>query len=440
MNFLSFTANVGTPWTSPFLPKLNGHVDPNQNPLQRPITLLEESWISSLYNLGALCGLFFIGITSEKLGQKMALICFSIPILISNILLITAHTIIEFYIARFLLGVGSASVFTILPLYVAEIIDVHNRGKAGMVMPLTAALSHIAVVSVGPYVTISTFACLSLIPTFLFYIIFVPFVPESPYYLVKCNKMLEAEKSLKKLRKRENVKSELLEIVKNFKETKTTGSFKEIMSSKTVKKSLIIGLGLTLCSQLTGAVPVTAYQQEIFSLADNVVPSHISVIIVGIFQLFATILVLSIIDKVGRKKLFLYSYIGLFLSLITLGIYFFLQENDFNLDSIFWLPLVCIIIHQASFRLGAGPVCWTVVAEIFPSNLKGELSSIVAGELVMLGFITSMIYPLMTVALGVSWTFLIFGGATGLSILFTWLVVPEIKGKSFLEIQEILNK
>ncbi|XP_056631196.1 facilitated trehalose transporter Tret1-like isoform X1 [Diorhabda sublineata] len=440
VNLLSFSANAGFSWTSPFLPKLNGHVDPEKNPIPYEISVLEESWITTMMNIGALCGPLCTGQISRKIGKKMTLVLFSIPVLFSNIILIFANTVWHFYTSRFLLGLGVGCVYCIIPAYVAEISDVPNRGKMGLSTSLINLISHISVVFIGPYVTIKTFAYLSLIPTILFMVILIPFIPESPYYFVSRNRMSEAENALKKFRQTSNVKFELIEISNSVNETKIEGSFYDIFRTRVVLKGLVVTVGLIAAQQVCGAQPLNAYQQEIFRSTSSNIPSEISVMIVGIFQFIPSVLIVFIVDKVGRKILLLLSYFGLLLSLITIGSYFYFKEQNFNVDSIFWVPIASSCLFMASFKLGAGPVAWSYVGEVFPSNLQIYMSSIVTFAMFLFGIIVTFIFPIMFTYIGTAWTFWIFGVCTATSIIFITIKVPEIRGKSFVDIQMILKK
>ncbi|XP_057662053.1 facilitated trehalose transporter Tret1-like isoform X1 [Diorhabda carinulata] len=440
VNLLSFTANAGFPWTSPFLPKLNGHVDPDKNPIPYGISVLEESWITTMLNVGALCGPLCTGQISRKIGKKMTLLLFSIPVLISNIILIFANTVWHFYTSRFLLGVGVGCVYCIIPAYVAEISDVPNRGKMGMCMSVMNLISHMCVVCIGPYVTVRTFACMSLVPLILFIMIFITFIPESPYYLVSRNRMSEAENSLKKFRQTSDVKHELVEIRNSVRETKIEGSLYDIFKTKVVLKGLILTVGLMLSQQLCGAQPLKAYQQEIFQSTGSNIPSEILVMIVGIFQFIPNILIVFIVDKVGRKILLLLSYFGLLISLVTIGMFFYFQEQNFDVGSILWVPVASSCLFMASMKLGAGPVAWSYVGEVFPSNLQIYMSSIVTFSMYFFGIIVTFIFPIMFNYIGMAWTFWIFAICTSASIVFIIFKVPEIKGKSFVDIQMLLKK
>ena len=106
--------------------------------------------------------------------------------------------------------------------------------------------------------------------------------------------------------------------------------------------------------------------------------------------------VVLIVDKFGRKLLLAISSFLMCISIITLGVFFYLDEHkncngtiitnceeNSNIDpqtveDIGWLPLVCLIIYAPGFSLGLGPLPWAVNAEMFPQEAKEKGSLLIA--------------------------------------------------------------
>lgn len=434
---------VGFAWTSPCLPKLNGQVDPDNNPLPRNATVLEESWITSLHSLGAaLCSLF-IGIAANKFGRKKTLLVFSLPMVLSNVILTFANIVPLFYVSRFLVGLGTGCVFSVIPLYVAEISQVENRGFTSMFLGLMITSAQVCVFIIGPYISIRTLAIITLIPLILFIVIFGLFVPESPYFLVLNGDYSEAEKSLAKLRQTSQgiIQKELVEIIRSTEQSKMEKiSLKTLVKSKVIVKSLFVIIGLMLFQQFTGILAIVPYLQTIFDATKTSLPGDISVMVVGFVQFVATAVTSMVIDRVDRKKLLISSNAGVLVSLISLGTFFFLQSHNFNLESIFWLPITSVILFIICFNFGIGPLPWTIAGEIFPSNTKTYLNGITAFFNISFGFVTTMFFPTLSVILGMAWSLWIFALFTTVSFFFISAFLPETRGKTFLEIQVMLRE
>lgn len=443
VNLMSMGSAIAFAWTSPCLPKLNDNENQQNNPLPRPTTALEDSWITSLHSLGAASCPLFAGITANKFGRKKTLLVFSLPMIVSNLMLTFANTVTLFYIARFLVGLGTGCVFSVIPLYVAEISEVTNRGFVSMFLGLMFTLAQLCLYIIGPFISIRTLAIISLIPLMLFIVTFGLFIPESPYFLILHNDYSAAEKSLAKLRQTSQyyVQKELAEIIKSIEQSKTEKpSIKKLVKSKTVRKSMFIIVGLMLFQQFTGILAIMPYLQTIFDATKTSLPGYISVMIVGCVQFITVTVTSAVIDRINRKKLLMTSNIGILLSLTSLGTFFYLQSQQFDLGSLFWLPIISVIFFIISFNFGIGPLPWTIAGEIFPSNLKTYLNGITTVLNISFGFITAMFFPSLSMILGMAWTIWMFAFCTAVSLIFIRYCVPETRGRTFLEIQLMLKE
>ncbi|CAH1169588.1 unnamed protein product [Phaedon cochleariae] len=437
VNLMTAVSGMAFAWSSPSVPKLQGHSGREFNPLARPATIQEISWITSLHNLGALCGPLVTGYVASKLGKKRTLLLFSLPQLIGNVILIFAREVVHFYAARFLLGMGTGCVFSIVPGFVAEVSDPANRGRASIILSLNIIASQLFLYVVGPYVTIGSLAMVSLVPSVLFLLLFGWFVPETPGYYVQRNKLQEAEQALLKSGRQ---LEELKGVIESVQESKLEVSWGEALKSLEVKRSLVISLGLMFFQQMNGHGCIGSYMQTIFDSTKTSWAGYKMVMIVGAVQLFVTLVITNIADKVARKKLLGLSYLGQLAAMIILGGYFYLQASNFDLANFFWLPVASVLVLLGSFKIGCGPISWTVASEVFPPSVKYYMNSLVAFQMTICGFLANLMFPLAVERFGMSWTVWGFSGVNGLAILFVVFVVPETKGKSLEEIQVMLRE
>nr|CAH7766798.1 unnamed protein product [Callosobruchus chinensis] len=354
VNLMSMVGGMGYGWPSPFIPKLNGAIDPDINPLPQPTTVMEDAWIASLHTLGSIFGPLFAGVLAERHGKKLVLVITSLPMLVANVILIFANSVNLFYIARFLWGLGNGCALSLIPAYVSEISEIQNRGITSLFMPLMICASQNLLYFVGPYVTIKTMASMSLVPSFMFLVHFGFYVPESPYHYVLRGETEEAEKSLKELRQTADVKKELLEIIHTAEETKTKLSFKEVFLSKVLRKCFVITIGLMFIQQFSGVLAIVTYLQTIFNSAGSFLPGHICVMIVGVFQTLSVLVTIYIVEKINRRTLMIFSYTGMVVSLIILGTYFYFLDEGYNLTSFSWAPITSILIYITCFNIAPG--------------------------------------------------------------------------------------
>ncbi|CAH1106551.1 unnamed protein product [Psylliodes chrysocephalus] len=426
-------------WASPSLVKLMSN-DTDVNPLGRPITSFEESLIASISTLGSVVGTLLSGIIAEKIGRKKTLTIFSAPFFLCYLIIANASEVFIFYITRFILGLASGCVLSLLPSYVGEISENSNRGSLGSVFGIMNSLGNFLVFAVGPLVSIKTFAYILMVPVTLFFVTFIPFVPESPYHFLSKDNEKAAGKSLKKIRCHENFEKELLclqDIVKEAKDNKVT--LKDLFSSAATKKGLLVCCGLFLFQQSLGIGVIMTYLQPILDASGNAVPSNTASLLIGIIQVISCIVATFVVDSLGRKILLHISSAGCSISLFALGTYFILNEHNYNLESIFWLPLASLIAYFTFFNFGYATIPWSLCGELFSINVKSLCASFASCLCLILSFLVTLLFPLLRDAFGMGGVFCVFSALGVLASVFVILFVPETKGKSFLEIQNELS-
>lgn len=441
VNLITFASGGCWSWTSPILPKLNS-LDPDINPLPRPTTTFENTWIAAIMTLGAVIGPLVAGVCSEKFGKKKTLLILGLPIVLSHVLCALAVNVHFFLAARFLIGIGAGTVFGVVPGYVGDIVEDKNRGVLGSMLGVFNCSGILLMYVVGPFLSVRVFSLINLIAPIIFYILFGLLTPESPYDLVKQGKQAAAEESLMKLRGKSSsdVQKELAYINETIEGASAqTNSFWSMFKSKTLRKGLIISNGLMFFQQFSGICAVIGYMQNIFEMTGSTIPSVYSAMLIGFIQLLANFASAPLADKAGRKMLLIISHIFSIISLVALGTYSLLKSSGWNIEPISWLPIASLILYIISYNLGLANMPWVILAELFPSNVKAVSSTVTSFFCFSLAFLITMCFPFVTAILGMTGTFLIFAGVLVVGLIFCILVVPETKGKNNQEIQNILE-
>lgn len=435
---MAFITGIGYSWSSPCIPKLRDVIDPENNPLGRAATLQEISWITSLHALGSLAGPLLTGTMSKKIGKKKTLIIFSLPQVASSIIMFFAFEVEHFYVARFLLGIGTGCVFSVIPSYVGEISEPAIRGRTSMLNSVLLTAGQTVVLTVGPFVTIRTISLMTLTTSIIFLFTFSFYVPESPYHYVLHGKVDKAKSNLKKWGRTDSTEKELLDIIEICDKSKNEQTIKAILSSRILQRCLIICLGLVSLQSLVGNPAIVAYQQTILDNSSSTIPGETSVIVISILQMIGTYWSTGLVDRWGRKQLLYISYLGLLVSLVILGGYLILIELKVKLEAFFWIPFASILSYIVFYKIGAGPLPWTLSGEIFPPSFKPHLSALTALVMTSVNFLVTLLFPYFLVNVGLGITMWIFAAFGILSLIFIRLAVPETKGKSLIDIQRML--
>ncbi|XP_018576205.1 facilitated trehalose transporter Tret1-2 homolog [Anoplophora glabripennis] len=439
-NIASFICGTTIGWTSPEIPKLKGVID---NPLSSPITKTAEGWIGSLLPLGAAIGPFAAGIAADKIGRKKTLLISAIPFIITFVLNIVATHVYYFFASRFLCGLAVGIVFTVLPMYIGEIADDEVRGSLGSFMQLFIMLGLLFSYVLGSYLSVQTFNITLLIPPVVFLVVFLFFIPESPYYLVKARNFEGAEESLMKLRSKskDDVQKELETtkgLVHEAQENKK--NFFDIFKSRGLTMALFLSVSLVGIQQFSGINIVLFYAQDIFTDAGVSLAPEICTIILGIVQVFASSATPLLVERRGKRFLLLLSAAGMGLSQGVLAYFFYLKDDRHtDVSSIGWIPIVSLIVYIITYCLGFGPLPWAVMGELFPGNIKSAASTVTASGCWFLGFLLTNYFGIVADSIGKSGSFGIFSVCCLGAVVFTYKLLPETTGKSLQEIQDILN-
>ncbi|XP_031839330.2 facilitated trehalose transporter Tret1 [Nomia melanderi] len=440
-NMASMAAGVMMGWTSPVLPQLMKSVA--NTPLDKPITADDNTWIGSLVAIGAVIGCFVAGVLADKIGRKYTLLSSTVLYLIGWALIASAGVVYQLYAARVVLGFGMAFAFTVVPMYCGEIAEISVRGALGSFLQLFITIGLLYSYAIGPYVSYTAFWILCAIVPVVFFGCFVT-MPESPYYLIKVNKKDQAIAALARLRGKSeaSVQKEADEIQAELDEAaRNEVSIVELFKNKVNLKATLYTSLLAAFQQLSGINVVLFYMETIFISAKSSLPTPIATIIVGVVQVLASGVTPVVVDRLGRKMLLIFSGVGEIVTLIALGIYFYMQDAQ-NLpvsDTIGMLPVVSLVIFIATYSVGWGPLPWTVMGEMLAANVKSKASSLAVCACWLLAFFITKFSSSLSSAFGNYTLYWVFAAFCVISVTFTIIVLPETKGKSLAQIQSELG-
>lgn len=322
------------------------------------------------------------------------------------------------------------------PMYIGEIAEPAIRGALGSFFQLFLTVGILFTYVVGGFTDWRTLSIISAVVPIIFGLAFF-FVPETPQYLLKKNKLKEAERSLAWLRgPNYDISHEIEEIQKDVDSAaQNKASLMDLVTVPANRKALICSLGLMFFQQFSGINAVIFYTMPIFKSAGSDIDPTIATIIVGIVQTVFTVISSLLIDKAGRRPLLLQSCIMMGACLTALGVYFKLQVDGNDVTNIGWLPLAAMVIFIITFSLGFGPIPWMMMGELFSSECKGVASGIAVMLNWCLVFLVTKVFPTMVKSIGMHNTFWVFAGFMVGATIFVFFVIPETKGKTAAQIQ-----
>ncbi|KXJ77357.1 hypothetical protein RP20_CCG007469 [Aedes albopictus] len=406
-----------------------------------PISAEDFSWIGSIANVGAAVVCFPIGILMKTVGRKWAMLSMVLPLLIGWMLIVFANNVTMLMAGRFLLGAGGGSFCIAAPTYTAEIGEPSIRGTLGTFCELMITVGILFVYAVEAVGSVRMLSVICGVIPIVFGVIFF-FMPESPYYFIEKDRETDAARSLKWLRG--HLYNEIEEIeelkVEEAKSRNDKITILQCLQQRATVKALIISLGLMFFQQLSGINAVIFYATTIFDDANTGLEASTATIIIGVIQMVATLLAMFFVDRVGRRILLLASDFFMALSTIALAVYFQLKEsNETQVENLGWLPVLALCLFIAMFSIGYGPIPWLMVGELFANNVKAYVSPLAGVFNWLLAFLVTKVFTNLRDALGISGAFWLFSGISLVGTAFVFVIVPETKGISLLEIQRMLS-
>ena len=401
--------------------------------------------------IGCVIGGALAGFISRSLGRRNGLLLAAVLFVVSAIgswrpelfNYFGVHDVYSFVIYRIIGGVGVGIASMISPMYIAEIAPAHRRGKLVSFNQFAIIFGMLVIYFVNYFIakqgdetwlTHTGWRWMffsGVIPAVIFLVLLF-FVPETPRYLAMVGKDDKALEVLEKISGRQDAPKILSEIKSTLHEANAPWLSYGMLI-------IVVGVLLSVFQQFVGINVVLYYAGNIFrNMGASTDTSLLQTIIVGAVNLLFTVVAIFTVDRFGRKPLMIIGSIGMAISMLALGFAFYLGNTGL-------LALIFMLTYTAAFAMSWGPVCWVLLAEIFPNSIRGALSIAVAAQWIA-NWIVSLTFPMLndnvwlTEKFNHGFAYWIYGIMAILSALFVWKMVPETKGKTLEEIEEVWKK
>ncbi|KAJ8772351.1 hypothetical protein K2173_027528 [Erythroxylum novogranatense] len=397
---------------------------------------LLTSFTSSLYIAGLVASIFASPVT-RYFGRKPSILAGGAAFLSGSALNGAASNIYMLLFGRILLGIGVGFSNQSVPLYLSEMAPPRYRGAINNGFQLCIGIGVLAANFInfgtekieggwGWRISLSMAAVPALILTIGSF-----FLPETPNSLIQRNNdHQKAKEVLQRIRGTTNVQAELDDLINASSISKTVDSpFKKITCTK-YRPQLVMAIAIPFFQIVTGINVISFYAPQLFrtlGLSESV-SLIMSALIAGVVGTASTLISMLVVDKFGRRAMFMLGGVQMFVSQITVGGVMATQLGDHGSlgKGYAYSVLSMICIYVSGFAWSWGPLGWLVPSEIFPLEIRSAGQSIVVAVIFLFTFIVAQTFLAMLCHFK-SGIFFFFGGWVAVMTVFVYLLLPETK-------------
>jgi sugar porter (SP) family MFS transporter len=402
-----------------------------------------EEIIAAGILLGAVIGALACSVLSERIGRHRTILLICAVFILGSLASSRAPTAIALALARVLLGFAVGGATQTVPMYVAELAPATIRGRLVLCFQLAIGVGIVTATLVGASRSVSWRVEIGAAagPALVMLLLQLR-LPESPRWLFRHCRRDEAEKVLKNVRPDGyDISPELeeiadLEVCKQ--QTSKRNSGWSVLRQHWVRPALLVGCGIAAFTQLSGIEMIIYYAPTILTHNHFSTTAALRVSVgLGVTYLVMMVVGLSIVDKVGRRRLTLVMVPGAAVSLFVLGA-FFVTGNDRRDDVPF--IVACLLVFMFFNAGGLQLMGWLTGSEIYPLAVRAAGTAVQSATLWSTNLLITLTLLTMMITFGVGQVFWIYGLFNVAAWLFVWRRMPELTGHSLEDIEQHLRE
>ncbi|KAK4209584.1 general substrate transporter [Rhypophila decipiens] len=445
----------------------------------RTLTSLDKSIITSCTSLFALLVSPSASVLADSLGRKRVILAADVLFVVGALIQALSTTIFAMVIGRSIVGAAVGAASFVVPLYIAELSPAAHRGRLITMnivfITLGQVIAYIVGWVFGSYASQETgwrwMVGLGALPAAVQMVLLL-FMPESPRWLVKAGRSGEAKAVIQKVSGGNQLGTssrlvdatlKTIEIEVREEEaarrlsSRRTGRnspawvevMRELFAVRRNRRALAIACLLQGLQQLCGFNSLMYFSATIFTLVGFPIPTLTS-LVVAVTNFAFTLIALGLIDRVGRRRILLWS-IPFMIGGLLLAAYGFsfvqLSSDSTNEAGVgtaqpaqgaAFIILVSIMIYVAGYAIGLGNVPW-MQSELFSLGVRSVGSGISTATNWGANFVIGLTFLLLMDVLTPTWTFVLYAIICGIGYGLIWRVYPETAGLTLEDAATLLE-
>jgi MFS transporter, SP family, arabinose:H+ symporter len=386
--------------------------------------------------VGTVIGALTAGVLGQRIGGREALRIMALLYTISALGCAVSWNWPSLLAFRLIggLGIGGSSVLG--PVYIAELAPAKWRGRMVGLFQINVVAGILLAYLSNYLITLLHLGTLQWrwqlgvagIPALLFLIMLYG-IPRSSRWLVTQNKTDEALDVLKMMGSPDS-EAELREIMDSIHMER--GMAAEPLFIPRYRLPIFLAVTIGMFNQLSGINAILYYSNSIFAAAGfSQLSGSLQTVLVGAMNFLATLLGMSLIDKVGRKTLLLIGSVGTALCLSGVAAIFFTNTHQ---NLLVWL----LMAYIAFFSISQGAVIWVYISEVFPNRVRAKGQSLGSSAHWIMNALISLVFPILAARSG-GVPFVFFAAMMALQFVIVLRFYPETKGITLEQLQHKLG-
>ncbi|KAM0735370.1 Facilitated trehalose transporter Tret1-2-like protein [Formica fusca] len=404
---------------------------------------VQANWMATVSAIGTPFGCIISSIVMRR-GRRISLFMTSLISLAGWVTIYTSNSYMQILVGRTISGIATGMSAVPITVFAAEIAGSKWRGSMITWTSISTALG-VLIVYIFGYILKDNWRLVALMcalfPLMAIALILLV-IPESPLWLRDQNRPDEALEIMKKFRgvpKDQPAPAELLFELKPRAQKKNQNLLQQLL-----KRNSLVPLAIMLTyfffQQFSGLFVIIYNAVDIMDKSGIQVDPYIGAVLIGVARFLTSLITASVSQKYGRRIPSMISGIGMTIFMGALSLYLYLAENGTVMPDKGVIPVVCMMLYIFMSTLGYLVIPFAMLGEVYPSKIKDILSGLTGATGYIFSAITVKTYPDMLRLMNMHGVFLFFAIISFVGVIFILLFLPETKGKTLREIEDMFSK